>query len=472
MIAPFHDYQLEAVRFQLVRLKFDECKGAGLFLDPGLGKTRITLELIRQLRQWGDARRVLIVAPLRVIYSVWPAEVKKWGYPYRTSIIHGPGSKKRNALAKQADVFLINPEGIAWLAKQYKLNFDLLVVDESTKFKNWSAVRTKALRSILPKFKQRVILTGTPSPNSYTDLHSQIFICDDGEALGKTLTVFRERYCCGGAGFEGRGFEVTARGRGEIERAISPIVLRMSCEDHLDMPARVEHEIEVELPPAIRDVYRDVEEKLFSLLDSGEELAASSAGAAYSLCRQIANGGAYQTDEWTGERSEIYVHSAKVDAAVDLVEELGGKPVLIAYQFQHDAARLLKAFPGAPIIRGGGKPAETATTIDRWNEGRIPVLLVQPQALSHGANMQHGGRDLVWFGHTDQLEIFLQLNARLWRQGQTQQVRFHHLIARDTVDEAVLDRLRSKDKRQTALLEALKQYRLTKGNTCQTSANH
>ena len=456
----FHDYQREAINFLLYRLFVEDKPGGGLFLDPGLGKTAITLEVIRHAREtWGLTGRVLIAAPLRVIYSVWPAQVDEWQFPFKTSIVHGSATQRRNALAKSpAHLFLTNPENLPWLADQSRERFDLLVIDESTKFKTWTAKRTKALRKLLPRVRKRIILTGTPSPNSYCDLPSQLFCCDNGEALGKTLSAFRSAYCVS-AGFMGRGWDVPPAKQAEINERIAPICLRMACEDHLDMPAKVDNVVSVDLPHNIRPIYDEVERKLFAELDSGDTLRASNGGAKYSLCRQIANGGAYLTDELTGERSEIAVHDAKVDAAADLVEELSGKPVLVAYQFQHDAARLARRFPKAPVIRGGMPPRESARVIDDWNAGRLPVLLVQPQALSHGANMQAGGRDLIWFGHTDQLEIYLQFNARLWRQGQTGQVRFHHLIARDTIDEAVYERILMKDERQAALLDALKRYR-------------
>lgn len=459
-----HTYQQTAIDFLLTRLYLDDEPGAGLFLDPGLGKTSITLETLWQMRRRHAFKKALIVAPLRVCYSVWPKEIAKWGYPLRSVIVHGDAKARQNALYKNADIYLINPEGLLWLARQYdtrlrcRMQFDWLVVDESTKFKNWSARRTRAIHRLCKGFKKRLILTGTPAPKSYEDLVAQTFIIDEGKALGDEIGKFRNAYCARG-GYEGRGFNVLENRYPEIEQRIAPMILTMRCEDHLDMPRRLDHFIEVELPPKIRKAYDEIEAQLFALLESGERLEASNAGHKYSLCRQIANGGAYEDDILFGGRRTIHAHDAKTEALVDLADELNGKPLLVAYQFDHDADRLSKAFPDAPVIRGGLSPKKSDAILERWNKGDLQVLLVQPQALSHGANMQFGGSDLAWYGHTDQLEVFQQFNARLWRQGQAAAVRFHHVQAARTVDLAVWDRLQSKDETQEGLLTALKNYR-------------
>lgn len=452
-----HPYQREAIDFLLSRLYLDDEIGASLQLDPGLGKTAISLQTIYELRQAGMARRVLISAPLRVIYSVWPAEIRKWRYPFTWSVIHG--SNKRNALLKPADIYLINREGIPWLELQYPARFDMLINDESTSFKSWSAKRTKALRKLCKRIPKRVNLTGTPAPNGEEDWFAQQFIADDGAALGKTITYFRDwAMRIDPYSYQGRKYVMSDAAVDEFYKRIAPSVLCMRCEDHLDMPPKVDNLIRVELPPLIRTAYRQVERSLFAELENGDTLTASGAGAKYTLCRQIANGGAYQTDDF-GTRHDLYVHDAKIEAVKELLSELNGKPLLLAYQFDHDRERLQKALRRPPAIKGGMKAKDSQQILDDWNEGKLPLLLVQPQALSHGVNMQAGGRDLCWFGHTDQLEIFLQLNARLWRQGQTGQVRYHHILAADTVDEAVYERLQDKHGRQDAMINALKAYR-------------
>ena len=252
---------------------------------------------------------------------------------------------------------------------------------------------------------------------------------------------------------------------GDIEAAIAPLVLRLSAEDHLDMPPLVKNEIRVNLPAEIARAYRRLERELFLALASGESITASGAGAKYALCRGVANGGAYQVDDVTGERSPVHVHDTKVEAAADVAEELMGKPVLIAYAFNHDLGRLRshRLFANAPVIKGGVPADEVARTIEAWNAGRLPVLLAQPQAMSHGLNLQGGpGRDVIWFGLTDSLEDYLQFNARIYRQGVTGQVRIHHIIANGTVDEAIWDRIQRKDDNQRSLLDSLNEYRLAR----------
>lgn len=465
MIYAPHNYQQTAIDFLSDRLVAQPAPcGAGLFLDPGLGKTSITLYVLQLLKSLGEMESALIVAPLRVCRSVWPAEVEKWGFDLSVAQVIGTPTQRRKALASGADVKVINPEGMNWLSNQPLRSitprpFDTLVIDESTKFKNWGAKRNKTLRKLLPWFDRRMILTGTPAPNSYADLHAQMFLIDNGESLGVTQSVFRKRYMSRG-GFKGRVWSFDTDLEDEVNEAISPLVLRMSCKDYLDMPEKVEHTVPVELPSAIAKEYRRMERELFMQLDNGEELTASSAGAMYMMCRSIANGGAYVGEKQ--DRQSLYVHNTKVEAAADIVEELAGKPALIAYQFQHDRDRLLahKMFKGAPVIAGGVKPEETDALIRQWNAGDLPVLLCQPQSMSHGLNMQESGNDIIWFGLSDSREEYDQLNARLWRQGvKGGQVRIHRIVAKDTVDEAIIERIGQKGERQEKLLNALANYR-------------
>lgn len=458
MTIKLHPYQTEALNWLLAKLWIEDRKGASLQLDPGLGKTLISLSLIRELRRVGMARRVLIVAPLRVVQLVWRQEIAKWRFGFTVSTVHG--SSKASKLATPADIYLINREGIPWLERQ-GARFDLLINDESTSFKNWTAKRTAAMRRLLRRVDKRVNLTGTPCPNGEQDWFAQQYIADDGESLGKTITYFRE-WALSCVDRQYNTWEMRPASKEEFYRRIAPTVLRMSAEDHLDMPDRVDRLVHVDLPGSIRRIYDEIEKQLFAHLDNGEDLIASGAGAKYSLLRQIANGGAYQRDEETGTRTEVYVHEAKVDAAKEVVSELAGKPVIIAYQFDHDRERLSRAFPKAPVIKGMMRSKAVVEIAESWNRRELPVLLVQPQALSHGANLQAGGRDLIWFGHTDQLEIFQQLNCRIYRQGQTGQVRFHHVTATRTVDEAVYERLQDKEANQTALMRAIQNYRAEK----------
>lgn len=456
----FHPYQQQAIDFLLSRIWLDGEMGASLQLDPGLGKTLISLETVHQLKQQGVVDKVLIVAPLRVIHNVWPRECAKWGYPFTISIVHGNPKKRLRALENRADLYLINREGVRWLSNQPAplRTFSLLLNDESTSFKNWMAKRTRALYRLLKRIPHRINLTGTPTPNSLEDWFAQQFIVDEGEALGRTIGFFREwAMRKDTSSYMGRAWVMDDRSVDEFYHRIGPSTLCMKCEDHLDMPPKVDNILWVELPAPIRRVYDEIEEELFAELDNGENLIASTAAAKYTMLRQISNGGCYQdTDD--GRRA-IHVHDSKVDAVEELMGELQGKPLLCAFQFDHDYERLKQRFPSAPVIKGGTSAKDGRSIEDRWNEGSLPLLLVQPQALSHGANLQAGGRDLAWVGHTDQPEAFQQLNARLWRQGQTGTVRYHHIMARDTVDQMVWERLQSKEEGQRALMLAMRDYR-------------
>lgn len=453
-----HEYQRFALSWLIERTILNDNEGAAYFLDPGLGKTSITLLWIRLLMMLGLSRKVLIVAPLRVVYSVWPKECQKWDQfnSLRCSIIHGTNTKRMAAITSEADLYLINPEGIPWLLTYFEkreLPFDTLVVDESSKFKSWSAGRTKALKKLLPKFVRRLILTGTPSPNSLEDLFAQVFFVDRGESLGTSVTKFREKHFYRG-GFGGYQWKPHERADKAIQDKISHLCLRLAAKDHLDLPELLINDVWVDLPPSVLKAYKKLERDMFLALDESE-VVVGNAGAKYLACRQVANGGIYDEN-----KEAAFVHDAKVEAISDLVEELQGKPCLIAFQFRHDLARLRRVFPKAPSIDGSTSGKDTDRLIDQWNAGEIPVLAVQPQALSHGINMQSGpGRDVIWMGLTDNLETYLQLNARIYRQGVTGQVRIHQVLATKTVDVAVKDRIESKDRSQTALLDALAKYR-------------
>ncbi len=451
-----HDYQQFALDWML-KLAFANQAGVGLLLDPGLGKTAITLAWIRVMKALGLIDKVLIIAPLRVVYSVWPAEVSKWDEfsNFRVSIVHGSPAGRKKALQKDADIYLINPEGLVWLLSHLKgkIPFDALVVDESSKFKAWSAKRTKALRKVVPEFTYRIILTGTPSPNSLEDLFAQIYVLDAGEALGTAVSHFRSRYFYRG-GYGGYKWIPMETSQSVVEKKIEHLCLRLAAEDHLDLPDKLINDVMVDLPALVRDRYKKLERELFMELDTGKAVAVSNAGVKYLACRQVANGGLYNSGK------AEHIHNTKVDVVLDLVDELQGKPALIAFQFRHDLDRLNQIFPKLPVIDGRCPAKRSDELIRQWNAGELRVLAVQPQSLSHGVNMQAGpGRDIIWLGLTDNLETYLQLNARIYRQGVTGQVRIHRILARATVDVPIRQALENKDSNQQALLNALKQYR-------------
>jgi len=456
-----HEYQTAMVEFAMDELFVKGKPGVGLLADPGLGKTATTLEILSMMRAIGEARRVLIVAPLRVIYSVWPEEIKKWHYPFEYSIVHGTPGERIKAINKSADIYLTNPHNVAWLSKlDLENRFDLLIVDESTEFKNWNARRSRAIRTIVKDIPKRIILTGTPAPNSLADMFSQVYILDEGERLGKTVTFFRQEYMRQG-GFRGRQWLFKYDKTKQLERAISDIIYRLDINDHLSMPEQIFNNVWIDLPAKVRARYQELENDLFMALDDdGGILTVENGAASYSATRQISNGGIYETDEFTDERTIHHVHDVKVDAVQEIVDSLQGKPVLVAFLYQHDLERLLKRFPKTPFVMGGVDAKKSGKIFTDWNEKKIHLLFVQPESAKYGLNLQAAGcSDLIWFGLTDNLLTYDQFNARIWRQGVRNNVRYHRILARNTVDEAVLDRIESKDANQTALLESLKKYR-------------
>lgn len=457
-----HDYQHGVLQWLVRRTVIDKHGGAALLLEPGNGKTALTLAWLRLLKGLGLADKALIVAPLRVIYSVWPREVQKWDQfsDLRCSIVHGSQTQRMAAISTPADLYLINPEGVPFLHAHFakrELPWQVLVVDESSKFKTWGAKRTKALRKMVPRFPFRLILTGTPCPNGLQDLFAQIFIADKGESLGTAISRFRDRYFWR-SGYGGYKYMPIENADTLIYQRIGDVCLRMSAEEFLDLPELLENDVWVDLPPTAAKQYRQLEKEMFLALEADcGELTPANAGARYNACRQVCNGGVYDADD----KSIVHqIHGVKIEAVRDLVDELQGKPVLLAFQYRHDLARLREVWPKLPSIDGSTKATEADHLIEQWNNGELQLLAVQPQSLSHGVNMQAGpGRDVIWIGLNDSLEVYLQLNARLHRQGVTGQVRIHRVLARNTVDEAVLDRIQRKEAGQLALLNALERYR-------------
>jgi SNF2 family DNA or RNA helicase len=454
-----HSYQQDAIEF----LERNHC--AALFADPGLGKTAVVLHLLDRL-WWrsGCTLQALVIAPLRVIYSVWPEEIDKWDLILPYSILHGKGKEDRPG---HATIDLLNVENVFWLLESPDMpKYDVLVIDESSKFKNYASKRFKALKKRLLNFDWRIILTGTPSPNSLEDLYSQIYIVDKGEALGPHITAYRKSYFYPTAFRDFVEYNLKPGADKVIQRKIAPLVKRIDAASNLDLPPLVEHTIKVELPARARKVYDDFEKRLFAEIDGGEQFALSSAASAYNVCRQIANGRFYKPPKAlelvrvSKDREVINLHKAKIEALSELVGELQGKPLLIAYHYRHDLEQLREHFgPDVPVIGGGTSAKDSAQLIDEWNAGELPLLLGHPQSMSHGINLQGGGNDVAWFALTDNLENYLQFVRRVFRQGVQGQVRVHHIVARKTIDEAIMKRLKSKDKTQAALLNALAAYR-------------
>lgn len=451
--------------------------GVGLLLDPGMGKTSITLAVIRQMISSNKVQRVLLVAPLRVCYEVWRQEAKKWLQFQGTkfSLVHGPEKKRIEALREPAEVFLVPFSSAAWLSTWLLDHptfprFTMLVVDESSKIKGATTVVSRAIRRMSKNTPFRLILTGSPIPHSMADLWAQVFVLDWGRRLEPNITLFRARYCTS-TGYMGYGHKLVNGAAERIRDKIADCCFSLRAKDHLTLPPLILNEISISLDPAARAVYDEIEQQMFSLMEGipeGKEIQFNSAGAKYAACRQAAAGVIY-TDAEEGvsrpgyQRESTVIHRQKIEAIADLDEELGGKPIIVVYETWAMHKQLVKLFPKASSINSRTKPETVSHTIQAWNQGRITHLLVHPQSLSHGVNMQAGpGRDIVWVEPPNIGEAFTQLNCRIWRQGVTGTVRIHLLVARDTVDELARDRLNGKISDQESLLDSLRRYKAGK----------
>jgi SNF2 family DNA or RNA helicase len=440
----------------------------GLFADPGMGKTSITLAAFKELKRRKLARTALVIAPLRPCYLVWPKERAKWKDfgDLRMEILHGP--QKVKALARKADIYVINPDGLQWLISMGQMNkFDTLVVDESTKFKHTRTKRFKLLKPYLDSFARRWILTGTPTPNGYLDLFGQIYILDLGAALGAYITHYKFNYFAP-TGYGGYTWVLKEGSEEAIQAQIAPYTLRLEANEK-DMPERIENVIRIELPEESRHIYDEMEEDMITLLAGGHEVQAKNAAAASTKCRQVANGGLFFRDikygkdgfpTFVGPRQWQNLHTEKVDAIGDLYEQLQGSPLMVTYDFEHDLDRLTHAFPKAAVMGGGTSMKESIAIEAAWNKGRIELMLVQPQAMGHGLNLQSGpGHTIALHSLMWDYEVYDQLIRRVWRTGQkSKHVFVHHIVARNTCDEAVLKALRAKRRGQDSLLAALRDY--------------
>lgn len=443
----FHPYQERAVEW------IKQKDSSALWLDMGLGKTATTLTAVADLIKTGHAHRVLIIAPLRVALSTWPAEAKKWSHLSHLHIqqLAGlPAAARQRALVAPYNISVINRELVPWLVEFYgqKWPFDTVVIDEASAFKSTQAKRWRALRSVLPKVKRVIELTATPSANSLIDLWPQIYLLDRGERLGKTKGIFLEKFCRQVGNPQWNQWDVRPERQDALFALLSDICLRMKATDYLDVPDRINNVMSVTLPATTLSQYRTLQKEFILSLDSGDITAVNAAVQAGKLL-QMCNGAMY-LDEGGWE----VVHDDKLDALTEIVEQTS-EPILVAYQFKSDLARLQKRFPKAEAL--GKDPA----TIDRWNEGHIPMLLAHPASAGHGLNLQRGGRTIVWFGLPWSLELYAQFNGRLHRQGQDKPVLVYHLLASGTVDEAVYAALGKKDATQSDLLEAVKKLQST-----------
>lgn len=426
----------------------------GLFLDMGLGKTVITLDAINTLRydRWA-VQRVLIIAPKKVAEGTWTKEAQKWEHlrHLRISAVLGSQQKRLRALATPADIYVINRDNVAWLVDYFKnaWPFDMVVLDESSSFKNSQSKRFKALKLVRSRINRLVELTGTPASNGLIDLWAQIYLLDGGARLGRTLGQYRERFFDPDKRSRTQIFSYTPKdGSMEyIQQAIGDICVSMKAEDYLNLPDRMFDDVPVVLDDKTRKAYRQLERDLLLELDE-RQITAASAGVLTGKLLQLCNGAVYDS-----EKRPLAIHNCKVEAFLEVLEQLNGQHCLVFYNFQHDRDRLLAALePLGLRVR----VYQNAADEDAWNAGEIDVLLAHPASCAYGLNLQNGGHHIVWFGLTWSLEQYEQANKRLHRQGQRHPVIVHHLVVQGGMDEDVIDSLRAKGDTQEALMAALK----------------
>ena len=444
-----HEYQEFAAGY------IKEHPVSAIFLDCGLGKTSITLTAINDLMfDSFEVRKVLVVAPIRVASFSWPAEIEKWDHleGMRYSVAVGTAAERLAALRRQADIYLINRENVQWLISESGIpfDFDMVVVDELSSFKNHQAKRFKALMKVRPKVERIVGLTGTPSSNGLMDLWAEFRLLDMGERLGRFIGQYRAAYFRpdkqnGQVVFS---YKPLPGAEKQIYGKISDITISMKSTDHLRMPELVNSRYTVYLSEEERERYEELKKDLVLQLPDGEVTAANAASLSGKLS-QMANGAIY-----TDAGETIAVHGRKLDALEDIIEAANGKPVLVAYWFRHDLERITGRLERLKIAYAR---LDTDASIRKWNAGEVPVALIHPASVGHGLNLQAGGSTLVWFGLTWSLELYQQTVARLWRQGQTAEtVVVQHIITEDTIDGRIMEALSEKGSTQEALIEAVK----------------
>ena len=444
-----HEYQKYAIGF----IKKNPI--AAILLDMGMGKTSIVLSTLNELMYDSfEVSKVLIIAPLRVARNTWSDEIKKWDHlnGIRYSIAVGTAAERLAALKADADIYIINRENVPWLVEESGIpfDFDCVVVDELSSFKNWQAKRFKALMKVRPKIRRIVGLTGTPSSNGLMDLFAEFKILDMGERLGRFISQYRLNYFKPDRmnGPIVYTYKLLPGAEDRIYDRISDITISMKATDYLDMPELISNEYKVYLDDDEREKYEEMKDELVLQLPGGEITAANAAALSGKLS-QLANGAIYDDDG-----SVNAFHERKLDALEDLIESANGKPVLVAYWFKHDLARITERLKKLKIVF---EKLDSDKSIEKWNAGELQVGLIHSASAGHGLNLQSGGNVIVWFGITWSLELYQQTIARLWRQGQTSgTVTVIHIITAGTVDERILKALEAKDQTQSALIDAVK----------------
>lgn len=475
-----HEYQKECVLHMLYN------QDAMLWLQMGLGKTIITLTSIVDLMKAGKVRKTVIFGPIRVIEAVWEREARKWSHTNNLtfSIIRGVPEKRTRALFRKSDIYLINYELMNWFAeilehyyKDDELPFDCVVYDEISKLKSSTSLRIAGgkrdridkngkehsvkiigWRKMINKFKYRYGLTGTPAPNGYLDLHGQFLAVDGGKRLGTHITHYKSSYFK--PNFNGFGVQIASDYHQScIESKISDITVKMDAKDYLDIPEIKITNIMVNLPDKARTAYQQIEKEMFTELESGTEIEVFNSASKSNKCLQFCNGSPYtnlETREWEK------IHDVKLNALEDVLEEAGGSPVLCSYTFISDAERIMKHFKKyKPVNLTSEKSSKTKSIIEKWNKGKIKLLIGHPASMGHGIDgLQDNGSIVVWFGLNWSLELYEQMNGRIHRQGQKKPVSIIRILCKDTVDLAVLDAIERKESSQEGLKKAINRYKL------------
>ncbi|RKI76188.1 DEAD/DEAH box helicase [bacterium 1xD42-87] len=444
-----HEYQ----RFVIDYIKKNPI--AAVFLDMGLGKTSITLTALNDLLfDSFDVHRILVVAPLRVARNTWSSEIRKWEHlqDLQYSIVVGTEKERMSALEKKADIYIINRENVQWLVEKSgkKFDYDMVVVDELSSFKNHEAKRFRAFMKVRPKVKRIVGLTGTPSSNGLMDLFAEFKLLDMGERLGRFIGAYRANFFRPDKmnGPIVYSYKPIPGAESMIYNRISDITISMKATDYLKMPELISSRYEVQMDDKEKQKYEEFKKDLVLEIEDGEITAANAASLSGKLS-QMANGAVYSDD-----LSVMQIHDRKLDALEDIIEAANGKSVLVAYWFKHDLTRITERLRKLNVIY---QKLDSDESICKWNAKELQVGLIHPASAGHGLNLQSGGSTMVWFGLTWSLELYQQTVARLWRQGQTENtVVIQHIVTAGTIDERILKALEQKDNTQSALIDAVK----------------
>jgi len=459
-----HEYQKRAINFQCSK------PTSMLWLDMGLGKTVVTLTSLTHLLNSEFLKSVIIVAPIRVIRLVWRQEASKWDHTkhLKFSLLTGTRDQRTRALLRPADVYMVNYENLGWLAetvqtyytsKKKPVPFDGIVWDEISKMKNSATQRVKSFKKIADHFKWRTGLTGTPASNGYKDLHGQYLVVDGGKRLGTSKTAFRTRFYKKVGPYKEIPYPDTEE---TIKQLIGDITLEMSAEDYNPLPAIVTNNIEIELPTPIRAMYERMEKEFFLMLENGKTVEVFNQAALTNKCLQFSNGAVYPI---AGLPLWEAVHDLKLDALEEIVDGANGSPVLCAYAYRSDAERIMTRFKDLRPINLTDCKTESALSnaMHRWVTGDCPLMIGHPASMGHGIDgLQKNGHILAWYGLNWSLDLYDQFNARIRRQGQGVPVICHRIMCQDTLDQAQSIALDDKATTQSALRNAIKEYRTKK----------